>query len=47
MLGEGLPLGAMTQPSLGPSFQKIPGPDSEGRRQSQGKAVSTQAAHVG
>ena len=30
MLVEGQPLGAVTQPPLGPSFQKLPGPDSRG-----------------
>lgn len=36
MLAEGQPLGAVTQPPLGPSFQKLPGPDSEGHRRGSG-----------
>lgn len=44
---EGLPPGAVTQLSLGPSFQKLPGTDSEGCRWGQGKGVSIQAARVG
>ena len=47
MLVEGLPPGAVTQLSLGPSFQKRPGTHSEECKWGQGKGVSIQAAHVG